>query len=225
MIVHKACFWDSVHPRMQLLQKKVKKKKKQPSGVENLQLFNNKTGHTKKAKRGMMLVWCFKNTNTLLEKRKPASPYSIDALLFFFFYHLRPAVSVRGFLSNIVRLVVEGELTAVEGSLQAAPSSLRTDLSRSAIGRGVWQAAQVFQITLTKPEAVARSLARWSFVQFINCTCAFVLMCLWWKEKTFLCFVPHGCIASFLWTGWPFINILTWRSRCEPLSSDRNPDQ
>lgn len=122
--------------------------------------------------------------------RKTQTSFTIQHRCFILFFLLpsAPAVSVRGFLSNIVRLVVEGKLTAVEGSLQAALSSLRTDLSRSAIGRGVWQAAQVFQITLTKPEAVARSLARWSFVQFINCTCAFVLMCLWWKRKDLLVF-------------------------------------
>lgn len=162
--------------------------------------------------------------------RKTQTSFTIQRrcfILFILFFLLpsAPAVSVKGFLSNIVRLVAGGKLTAVEGSLQAALCSLRTDLSRSAIGRGAWQAAQVFQITLTKPEAVARSLARWSFVQFINRTCAFVLMCLWWKENTFLCFVPHGCIASFLEQDDHFFNILTWRSRCEPLSSDRNPDQ
>lgn len=169
-----------------------------------------------------MLVWCFKNTN-MLEKRKTSFTAQRRC---FILLPSAPAVSVKGLLSNIVRLVVEGKLTAVEGPLQAALSSLRTDLSRSAIGRGVLAGGAGVPDNANEAEgscALVGSLELRSIHQLHMCFRSNVSLV---ERKDLLLFRTPWMYCFLSWTGWPFFcNILIWRSRCEPLSSDRNPDQ
>lgn len=108
-----------------------------------------------------------------------------------------PAVSVERFLSDVVRLVAKGKLTAGEESRQTVSPHFKLTFLEWLVA-WVWQAAQVFDNT-NEAEG-SHSVAHWNFIQFINCKCAFIVWSLWKKKKIFFCCSLWMCcfLSSFL---------------------------
>lgn len=162
-----------------------------------------------------MLVWCFKNTNTLLEKGKPASPYSVDALFFFFLLPSAPAVSVKGIF--VKHRQARGRRQA-NGCWGIAPScALLT--SNWPFSIGYWPGCLAGSAGVPDnaneaggSRALVGSLELRSIHQPHMCFRSNVSLV---ERKDLLVFRTPWMYCFLSWTGRPFINTLTWSSRCE----------